>query len=217
MDPLIASLATAAPVVASIAVLGQRGLSRRTRLRQRLHGLQQLSAWAGSRAPGESVEGGPSMPISSERPAEKRQRSPISLDPPPSGLEAIAHDPGVAPVPAPEPSRTPPGFVALGYNKYVRSSSVVAVEPIVTNRGPGERTLVWTATLPKPLIASRSSTAITRDLAAASVFVDQPAAEGDRDLVLASRLRGEPAYPWQWLIRNRIPEDPPEDEGPQPA
>lgn len=55
-------------------------------------------------------------------------------------------------------------LVPLGYGKYVRSDEVVAIDPLVEGRGPGQRTLVWVRGLPDPLVASRSEGAITDDL-----------------------------------------------------
>jgi hypothetical protein len=55
-------------------------------------------------------------------------------------------------------------MVALGYGKYVRSDRVVALEPIEEGRGPGQRTSVYLEDLDEPMIASRSETAILRDL-----------------------------------------------------
>ena len=55
-------------------------------------------------------------------------------------------------------------MVSLGYNKYVRSDDVTAVEPLTDGRGPGRRTLVWMRGLDDPIIASRSVGAIVEDL-----------------------------------------------------
>jgi hypothetical protein len=55
-------------------------------------------------------------------------------------------------------------MVALGYGKYIRSDRVVALEPIEEGRGPGQRTSVYIEDLDEPLVASRSETAIMRDL-----------------------------------------------------
>ncbi|MBT8247388.1 MAG: hypothetical protein KJN73_06205, partial [Acidimicrobiia bacterium] len=51
-----------------------------------------------------------------------------------------------------------------GYNKYVRSDDVTAVEPLTEGRGPGRRTLVWVRGIDDPIVASRSVTAIVNDL-----------------------------------------------------
>ena len=55
-------------------------------------------------------------------------------------------------------------MVSLGYNKFVRSDDVTAVEPLTEGRGPGRRTLVWMRGLDDPIVASRSVTAIVNDL-----------------------------------------------------
>ena len=39
-------------------------------------------------------------------------------------------------------------LVSLGYGKFVRSDEVVAIEPIVEERGPGQRSMVWVKNLP---------------------------------------------------------------------
>ena len=55
-------------------------------------------------------------------------------------------------------------MVALGYGKYFRSDSIVGLEPIEEGRGPGKRTNVYIEDLDEPFIASRSESAILRDL-----------------------------------------------------
>ena len=55
-------------------------------------------------------------------------------------------------------------LVALGYGRYVRSEDVVAVEPVVEDRGPGRRSLVWVRGLPDPIVGSRSEGAVVDDL-----------------------------------------------------
>lgn len=55
-------------------------------------------------------------------------------------------------------------LVSLGYNKFVRSDAVTAVEPLTEGRGPGRRTLVWVQGLTDPIVASRSVGAIVGDL-----------------------------------------------------
>ena len=55
-------------------------------------------------------------------------------------------------------------IVSLGYNKFVRSDDVTAVEPLTEGRGPGRRTLVWMRGIEDPIVASRSVTAIVNDL-----------------------------------------------------
>ncbi len=57
-------------------------------------------------------------------------------------------------------------MVALGYGKYFKSDSIIGVEPIEEERGPGRRTHVYITGLPQPFVASRSDGAILRDLVA---------------------------------------------------
>ncbi|MBI2614438.1 MAG: hypothetical protein HYW52_01915 [Gemmatimonadetes bacterium] len=62
----------------------------------------------------------------------------------------------------------PDRMVYLGYGKYWRSDAIVGLMPIETERGPGRRTEVYTATLDHPIVASRSETAILQDMAIAT-------------------------------------------------
>ncbi len=62
----------------------------------------------------------------------------------------------------------PDRMVYLGYGKYWRSDSIVGLMPIETERGPGRRTEVYTATLDRPIVASRSEAAILQDMAIAT-------------------------------------------------
>lgn len=55
-------------------------------------------------------------------------------------------------------------LVALGYGRYVRSDDVVAVEPIVEDRGPGRRSLVWVRGLADPIVGSRAEASVVDDL-----------------------------------------------------
>jgi hypothetical protein len=55
-------------------------------------------------------------------------------------------------------------MVPLGYGKYFRSDSIVGLEPIEEGRGPGKRTHVYIEQLSHPVIASRSESAILRDM-----------------------------------------------------
>jgi len=55
-------------------------------------------------------------------------------------------------------------MVPLGYGKFFRSDSIVGLEPIEENRGPGQRTKVYVDNVGQPLVASRSENAILRDL-----------------------------------------------------
>jgi len=62
----------------------------------------------------------------------------------------------------------PDRMVYLGYGKYWRSDAIVGLMPIETERGPGRRTEVYTATLDHPIVASRSESAILQDMAIAT-------------------------------------------------
>ena len=59
----------------------------------------------------------------------------------------------------------PGRMVFLGYGKYWRSDAIVGLMPIDEDRGPGQRTEVYTATLDAPIIASRSERRILQDMA----------------------------------------------------
>jgi hypothetical protein len=54
--------------------------------------------------------------------------------------------------------------VPLGYGKFFRSESIVGLEPVEENRGPGRRTKVYIENLEEPIIASRSENAILGDM-----------------------------------------------------
>jgi hypothetical protein len=58
-------------------------------------------------------------------------------------------------------------MVPLGYGKYFRSDSIIGLEPIEDDRGPGRRTKVYVDACEDPLVASRSEDAILRDLTGA--------------------------------------------------
>lgn len=62
----------------------------------------------------------------------------------------------------------PGRMVYLGYGKYWRSDAIVGLKRIDEERGPGRRTEVYTATLDRPIVASRSEGAILRDMAVAT-------------------------------------------------
>jgi hypothetical protein len=55
-------------------------------------------------------------------------------------------------------------MVPLGYGKYFRSDYIVGLVPIEEDRGPGRRTFVFVQGQKDPFIASRSESAILRDL-----------------------------------------------------
>ena len=68
---------------------------------------------------------------------------------------------------------TPP-MIPLGYGKFVRADRIFALVPLEGGeRGDGRRTLVHVEGIDKPLIASRSETAIAEDLARA-LGLEQP-------------------------------------------
>lgn len=80
-------------------------------------------------------------------------------------------------------ARATAAMVALGYGKMVRADRVFALVPLEgLERGDGRRTLVYVDGIEDPLVASRSETAIARDLADA---LGQRALGGRRD-------RGDP-------------------------
>ncbi len=56
-------------------------------------------------------------------------------------------------------------MISLGYGKYWRSDAIVGLMPIEDERGPGQRTEVYTATLDSPIVASRSERGILQDMA----------------------------------------------------
>jgi hypothetical protein len=61
-----------------------------------------------------------------------------------------------------------PQLIPLGYGKFVRADRVFALVPLQgADRGDGRRTLVHVEGIEEPLVASRSETAIARDVAAA--------------------------------------------------
>ena len=65
-------------------------------------------------------------------------------------------------------ARSSTQLIPLGYGKYVRADRVYALVPLEgPERGDGRRTLVHVEGIDEPLIASRSESAIARDVAAA--------------------------------------------------
>ena len=59
-------------------------------------------------------------------------------------------------------------MIPLGYGKFVRADRIYALVPLEgPDRGDGRRTLVHVDGIEAPLVASRSETAIARDLAIA--------------------------------------------------
>jgi hypothetical protein len=70
-------------------------------------------------------------------------------------------------------------MIPLGYGKFVRADKIFALVPLEgPQRGDGRRTLVHVDGIDDPVIASRSETAIARDIAAA---LGHGAASGRRD------------------------------------
>ncbi len=55
-------------------------------------------------------------------------------------------------------------IVPLGYGKYVRADMIGLLVPIEEGRGPGRRTRVYVENVEEPIIASRSDSAILRDM-----------------------------------------------------
>jgi hypothetical protein len=65
-------------------------------------------------------------------------------------------------------ARAPSPMIPLGYGKYVRADRVFALVPLEgPARGDGRRTLVHVEGIDEPIVASRSETAIARDVAVA--------------------------------------------------
>lgn len=58
----------------------------------------------------------------------------------------------------------PERLVPLGFGKYVRSDSIVALVPIEEERGSGRRTLVYVENIPGPVVAGRTEGTILRDM-----------------------------------------------------
>jgi hypothetical protein len=70
----------------------------------------------------------------------------------------------------------PAPLIALGYGKFVRADRVYALVPLQGGeRGDGRRTLVHVEGIDEPLIASRSESAIARDMA---IALGQPLPRG---------------------------------------
>ncbi|NJL85773.1 MAG: hypothetical protein HC886_06995 [Leptolyngbyaceae cyanobacterium SM1_1_3] len=59
----------------------------------------------------------------------------------------------------------PSTLIHLGFGKYVRSDQVTAVVPLEgSERGPGQRTLVYLEGHSQPIVASRADGSLIRDL-----------------------------------------------------
>ena len=75
----------------------------------------------------------------------------------------------------------PPPLISLGYGKFVRADRIYALVPLEgAERGDGRRTLVHVEGIERPLVASRSETAIGRDVAAALGEGAEPGSRGPR-------------------------------------
>lgn len=64
-------------------------------------------------------------------------------------------------------------MVPLGYGKYFRSDSIVGLEPIEEDRGPGRRTWVYIEGQREPIVASRTESTILRDMTQMPAGVSQ--------------------------------------------
>lgn len=72
-------------------------------------------------------------------------------------------------------------LIPLGYGKFVRADRVFALVPLEGgDRGDGRRTLVHVEGIEEPIIASRSETAIARDVAGALGLSQPRSRDGGR-------------------------------------
>jgi hypothetical protein len=75
-------------------------------------------------------------------------------------------------------------MVPLGYGKFVRADRVYALVPLEGHdRGDGRRTLVHVDGIEQPLVASRSESAIARDVAVALGQPTPGSGRGDSSLI----------------------------------
>jgi hypothetical protein len=75
-------------------------------------------------------------------------------------------------------------MVPLGYGKFVRADKVYALVPLAgPDRGDGRRTLVHVDGIDEPIVASRSESAIARDVAVALGQPTPGSERGDRALM----------------------------------
>lgn len=89
-------------------------------------------------------------------------------------------------------SRATAPLVPLGYGKFARADRVYALVPLTAPaRGDGRRTLVHVEGIDEPLIASRSESAIARDISIAL---------GHGDPEAAAHKRGATEHPGQELL-----------------
>ncbi len=71
-------------------------------------------------------------------------------------------------------------LIALGYGKFVRADRIFALVPLEGDeRGDRRRTLVYVEGIAEPIVASRSESAISADLAVA-LDLDRPRAARQR-------------------------------------
>ena len=62
-------------------------------------------------------------------------------------------------------ARVVPPLIALGYGKLIRADRIFALVPLEgAERGDRRRTLVYVEGMSEPVVASRSESAIARDL-----------------------------------------------------
>ena len=83
-------------------------------------------------------------------------------------------------------------IVTLGFGKYVRADSIVALVPIEEDRGSGRRTLVYVDGLPEPLVAGRTEGTILRDMSGATELLRELQLQiGQVRPLLKSSIRSE--------------------------
>ena len=81
--------------------------------------------------------------------------------------------------------RIQPGkMISLGYGRYFRSDKIVGLEPIEEGRGAHRRTHVHIEGRADPLVASRSETAILKDL----ILPSEMSPEADRAYLLLENV-----------------------------
>jgi hypothetical protein len=89
-------------------------------------------------------------------------------------------------------------LVPLGYGKFVRADRVFALVPLAGDqRGDGRRTLVHVEGIAEPMIASRSESAIARDIALALGHLEEPA---DAAAAATARRHAHDEHPGQEIL-----------------
>ncbi len=78
----------------------------------------------------------------------------------------------------------PHKMISLGYGRYFRSDKIVGLEPIEQDRGAHRRTNVYIEGRSEPLVASRSETAILKDL----TLPTERGPESDRAFILLEKI-----------------------------